>query len=309
MLGKIPNILWGRSAPVILVLLSGYQTVKAEASVTGNQNQAVVIELEEFGVLDLEQLSQVRMISSTLTPTQVQLVPAKTTVLDRTTIAKSGARYLNELLEIYTPNSQLIDHNTHQPHFGMRGIISDRDDKYLLRVNGKVINNRMFAGAESERDIPLLGDLRSLTTVHGPASATYGAGALAGVVNLETHTGLTFEGADAQIRQGFEEQFTAIETRIGRKFTEDAGLFLYAGVVDQNGADQEDSPYVFGRSFATPGAMPDVASGEPVSFDVPSLHDAGDRLKLKFHASYVNGPSKVWARYTQGGGHRAASAY
>jgi iron complex outermembrane receptor protein len=294
---------WGRSVPVAaLLLLTGIQAAKSETPVTGKPNQTIVIEFEDFGGLDLEQLAQVRVLSSTLTPTQVRLVPAKTTVLDRTAIAKSGARHLNELLEIYTPNTQLIDHNTHQAHFGMRGIISDRDDKYLLRVNGKVMNNRMFAGAESERDIPLLGDFRSVVTVHGPASATYGAGALAGVVNLETHTGLTFEGADAQIRQGFEERFTAVETRIGRKFTEDSGLFLYAGVADQDGADQEDSPYVFGRTFETPGTMPDVVSGEPVSFDVPNLHDAGDRLKLKFHSSYVNGPTEVWARYTQGGG-------
>jgi hypothetical protein len=77
---------------VVLILLIGYETVKAETTVAGDPSQATVIEPEEFGGLDLEQLSQVRVISSTLTPTQVQLVPAKTTVLDSTTLAKSGAR-------------------------------------------------------------------------------------------------------------------------------------------------------------------------------------------------------------------------
>lgn len=284
------------------LLSPAFEAAKAEVPYSANPDRVAAIEPEDFGELDLEELSRVHVISSTLTPTQARLVPAKTTVLDRSTIAKSGARHLNELLEIYTPNSQLIEHNTHLTHFGVRGIISDRDDKYLLRVNDKVMNNRMFVGAESERDLPLLGDLRSVTLVHGPASATYGAGALAGVINLETHTGLTFEGADAQIRHGFEERFSALETRIGQKFTEDSGLFLYAGIADQDGAKQEDSPYVFGRSFSTPGDMPDVTSGEAVSFEVPNLHDMGDRLKLKFHASYVNGPTEIWARYTQGGG-------
>lgn len=259
-------------------------------------------EPEEFGGLDIEQLSRVRIVSATLTPTQVRLVPAKTTVLDEATIAQCGARNLNELLEIYTPNAQLIAHNTHQDHFGIRGIISDRDDKYLLRVDGKVMNHRYFAGADSERDLPLLGDLHSVTVVHGPASATYGAGALAGVLNLETHNGLTFEGADAQIRHGFWDQFTAGEFRFGHKFNEESGLFLYAGAADQSGANQHDSPLVFGKSFATPGATPDVVSGQPVAFSVPNLHDAGGILKVKLHASYVNGPAEIWARYTQGGG-------
>jgi iron complex outermembrane receptor protein len=206
------------------------------------------------------------------------------------------------LFEIYAPNTQLFAHNTHLDHFGIRGIISDRDDKYLLRVDGKVMNNRYFSGAESERDLPLLGDLQTATVVHGPASATYGAGALAGVLNLETYNGLTFEGADAQIRQGFWDQLTAGEFRLGHKLSATSGLFLYGGVASQPGADQNASPAVYGKSFATPGNGPQVVSGQPVQFAVPNLHDAGGILKAKVHASYVNGPVEIWARYTQGGG-------
>ena len=205
------------------------------------------------------------------------------------------------MFEIYAPNTQLFAHNTHLDHFGIRGIISDRDDKYLLRVDGKVMNNRYFSGAESERDLPLLGDLQTATVVHGPASATYGAGALAGVLNLETYNGLTFEGADAQVRQGFWDQLTTGEFRFGHKFSPTSGLFLYGGVASQRGADQSASPAVYGASFATPGGGPEVVSGQPVQFPVPNLHDAGGILKAKVHASYMNGPVEIWARYTQGG--------
>jgi outer membrane receptor protein involved in Fe transport len=289
-------------ALALSVLLQPLPAAMADDSAGRNPIQSTNSEPEEFGGLDIEQLSRVRIVSATLTPTQVRLVPAKTTFLDAATIAQCGARNLNELLEIYAPNTQLIAHNTHQDHFGIRGIISDRDDKYLLRVDGKVMNNRFFSGAESERDLPLLGDFRSVTLVHGPASATYGAGALAGVLNLETYNGLTFEGADAQIRHGFWDQFTAGEFRFGHKFNEESGLFLYAGVADQSGANQHDSPLVYGKSFATPGDAPDVVSGQPVTFAVSNWHDAGGILKVKLHASYVYGPAEIWARYTQGGG-------
>ncbi|MDD1620947.1 MAG: TonB-dependent receptor plug domain-containing protein [Methylococcaceae bacterium] len=296
---------WTKSIPaaVIALLASSMPATGAEEdAIVSTPDQAITNEPEEFGGLDIDQLSRVRVISSTLTPTQVRLVPAEVTVLDDTVIAQSGARHLNELLEIYAPNTQLIAHNTHQDHFGMRGIISDRDDKYLLRVNGKVMNNRYFSGAESERDLPMLWDFHSVTAVHGPASATYGAGALAGVLNLETYNGLNFQGADSQVRHVFGDEFTVGEARYGQKFTEDSGLFLYGGVADQKGANQSDSPLVYGKSFATPGATPDVVSGQPVTFAVPNLHDAGNILKMKFHASYVNGPAEIWARYTKGGG-------
>jgi len=291
-----------RIALALSIFLQHLPVATADDHAGQNLVQSRNGEPEEYGGLDIEQLSRMRIESATLTPTEVRLVPAKTTVLDQATIAQSGARNLNEALEIYAPNTQLILHNTHLDHFGIRGIISDRDDKYLLRVNGKLMNNRFFVGAESERDLPLLGDFRFVTLVHGPASATYGAGALAGVINLETYNGLTFEGADAQVRQGFLDQFTAGEFRFGQKFNEKSGLFLYAGVADQSGSNQHDSPYVFGKSFATPGSGPAVVSGQPVAFPEPNLHDAGDILKMKYHASYVNGPAEIWARFTQGGG-------
>lgn len=268
----------------------------------GAPTQPTGVEPEEFGDLDLEQLRQVKVISAALTATPARLVPAKTTVLDETAIAQSGARHLDELLEIAAPNTQLILHNTHLQHFGIRGIISDRDDKYLLLVNGRVMNNRFFVGAESERDLPLLGDLRSVTLVHGPASATYGAGALAGALNLETHNGLTFEGLDARVRQILGDTLVAGELRFGHAFSPTSGVFLYAGVADQRGASQLDAPYVFGRSFDTLGATPDVVSGRPVTFPVPNLNDGGGSPKLKFHASYVYGSAELWARFTQGGG-------
>ncbi len=267
------------------------------------RGEAEGTEPDNLGDLDLEELVRVRIVTATLTPTFARLIPAKTTALDEATVARSGARTLDELLEISAANTQLTLHNTHLSHFGIRGIMSDRDDKYLLRVNGKTMNNRYFAGAESERDLPLLGDFRTVGMVHGAASATYGAGALAGVINLETHNGLTYEGADVQTRLGFMDRFTATEVRFGRKLGARSGLFLYAGFADQPGADQAESPSVFGKSFTTPAPTPtDVVSGQPVPFNVPSLHASGGLLKLKFHASYVNGPVELWARYTQGGG-------
>ncbi|MEI7728955.1 MAG: TonB-dependent receptor [Verrucomicrobiota bacterium] len=255
---------------------------------------------KEVGDLDIDQLGKVRIVS-TLTQTKERLIPAQSTTLDADTIQKSGARYLDELLDIYYPYGQLILHHSHVDHFGMRGIISDREDKYLLRVNGRTMNHRMYAGADSERDLPLLGDLREVTVIAGPASATYGAGAIAGVLNLETHNGMTFKGLDATFRQGFWDYFTAGEVRLGHQFSDQSGMFLYYGVADQPGASQNDSPYVFGKTFTTKNGTV-VNAGEPVDIPVSNLRAAPyDRLKQKAHASYVYGPVEVWLRYTEGG--------
>ncbi len=85
----------------------------------------------------LEELMNIPVVSTaTLTETKPRLVPAAVTTITEEQIKASGARSLFELLDIYVPNLQWIRHHWESDHLGLRGIISDRDDKYLLLVNG-----------------------------------------------------------------------------------------------------------------------------------------------------------------------------
>ena len=40
------------------------------------------------------------------------------------------------------PNVEIIRHNYSQNHVIIRGLLSDAEDKYLLLVNGKVMNQQ-----------------------------------------------------------------------------------------------------------------------------------------------------------------------
>jgi iron complex outermembrane receptor protein len=183
---------------------------------------------------------------------------------------------------------------------GFRGIISDRDDKYLYQVNGLTMNNRMLLGADNERALPLLGDIRSVNVVRGPASATHGAGALAGVIGVETYNGLTFQGLDTKVRQGFVDQYTAGEIRYGQKLSDTSGLFLYFGAADVQGAD---SDYFIGKSYPATNGLPANEAGHPYGGPMANLGESGfDAPWMKAHVSYVNGPVEIWARYVQDGG-------
>lgn len=230
-----------------------------------------------------------------------RITPAAVMRIDDDMIWSSGARSLNELFDIYVPNVQVIRHHFAFSHLGIRGIISDREDKYLLRVNDRIMNNRTELGAYSEHNLPMLGDIHHIDFVSGPGSATYGPGAIAGVANIVTHNGLTFQGADATVRQGFLEEFTTAEVRFGRQFCADEGIFVYYGFSAYDGADQAYSPYVFGRSFTSGTGVP-VVAGEPVTFAIPDDHRTYQSMgRHKVHAQYTNGPLDVWVRYTRSG--------
>ena len=250
--------------------------------------------------LTLEQLVNIEIRSAAgLTKTDPRKAPVDMTTLDARDIEQSGAKDLNHLLEIYVPNAQFIDHHHLGPHLGFRGIISDREDKYLYQVDGRTMNNRTLMGADIERDLPLFGDIRSVSVVRGSASATHGAGALAGVIDVETYNGLTFQGADVNVRQGVVDQYTAAEVRYGYKFSETSGLFLYYGLADMQGAD---SHYYIGHSYPATNGLPPNVAGKPYSGPMANLDQAGfGDLWHKVHASYVAGPFEFWTRFVQDG--------
>lgn len=254
--------------------------------------------------LDLAQLMQVKLEgSATLTPTATRRLPASITTITRTMIVNSGARSLFDLFDIYVPNFQYLPHHWEAPHMGMRGLMGDRDDKYLLVVNGRVVNEKTHFGALSERDLPMLGDIRKIDVVRGPGSVVYGPGAVSMVINIQTDT-FTDHGDDGVIAKlGVVENFKSLELKKSFSFDQSGrhGLLLYAGITDYDGSSNSDSNLVYGFSNTTTWGQP-VVGGQPAPFDVPNNHEAfGNRTKLKLHANYQNDDFNAWFRYTRGG--------
>ncbi|MFT5131351.1 MAG: outer membrane receptor protein involved in Fe transport [Rhodothermales bacterium] len=259
---------------------------------------------EDVDLLDLtlEELQEVTVTAGTVVPTTQRLKPSVVTRFDTYDIYGSGARNLNELFDIFVPNLQLLRHEFEQSQLGTRGIFGAFGDKHLMLVNGRLMNHAGKFGALSERDLPLLGDIRSIDYVRGPGAVVYGPGALGGVIDINTHDGLSFRSTDLTLRQGFVEGFSALELRHGMSLGPRRGLFVYYGVADYQGADQDDAPLVYGRSAATRGDGPAIVGGEPVSFDIVNDGDAHRaHLEHKAHIHYTDGDFDAWLRYSRGG--------
>ncbi|MCV6639289.1 Plug domain-containing protein, partial [Candidatus Albibeggiatoa sp. nov. NOAA] len=122
--------------------------------------------------LSLEELMNIQVAAplASLTKTSQRLTPAAITIITKQQIEESGARSLNELLEIYVPNLQMMRHHWEMSHLGLRGILNDREEKYLLLVNGRVMNEHTHFGVISERDLSMLGDIQHIDVVRGSGS-------------------------------------------------------------------------------------------------------------------------------------------
>jgi iron complex outermembrane receptor protein len=251
--------------------------------------------------MSLEELVNVQVGIGTLTGSEMRQVPATVTTITSQDIKESGARNLNELLEIYVPNMLYLRHNWESDHIGIRGIIGDEDNKFLILVNGKVMNNFVHAGAISERDLAMLGDIKEIQVIRGPGSAVYGAGALIGVIDIRTFDGNTFNGTEVSARAGELEEFYEVEIKSGFNWGEKAHVFLYAGVSDLAGANNSDSPYIMGLSGTTINGTPIIA-GHPYPVHLPDDRQMYHGVPpMKLHAELTLDDFSLWARYTRGG--------
>lgn len=245
-----------------------------------------------------EQLLEV-VISDTFTLTEStkNRIPASFTLIDREMIDASGARSLDELLEIFVPAMQSLHHPTRVGRrFVTRGIVSN--DLVVIMVNDRVMNERMFSGAESERLISMLGDIESIEVIRGPGAAVHGAGALAGVINIKTLDGGSFQGLDVTARAGIHEEFGSVELRYGKQFDDNSKLFLYAGIDKYHGGDESRSPLVLGSADADYPAGHEISSASYLS---PVNQSNNSHFRYKFHAQWSKGEREIWARYVQAG--------
>ncbi len=251
--------------------------------------------------MSLEQLMNIPVTSTSLTTVASGRVsPSTVTTITQQDIQNSGARSLEELLEIYVPNLQMILHTADARHLGLRGIISNVDDKYLLLVNGRVMNEHTSFGVMSERDLPMLRDIHQIDVVRGPGSALYGPGALSMVINITTDNANTFKGFEVSQRVGAIEEFYTTEFKYGKQLESGAGLFLYGGISEYPGASLGNAPLNYGTAGTWNGWVP--PSGKATGANA-ARYDAGydGQPKIKLYSEYTKDNFDAWLRYTQGG--------
>lgn len=252
--------------------------------------------------LPLEELLNVSVSGvGSLTETKWRHLPASVTYISNKDIARSGARSLDDLLEIYVPGFQVWLKTNGNP-MGLRGIISDRNTKMLLLVNGRLMNEHTSLGIISERYLSMLSDIKSIEVIRGPGSNIYGPGAITGVINITTFNGNNFTGNQVNVRAGSNEEFYSAQYQSGMQWDNGRSLFLYYGVDKYRGASQDDAKMQFSVNFTNEATGQSATAYENLPFPVGNYREAHrEQLRHKLHIDYRQEDFTTWLRYTKGG--------
>ena len=247
--------------------------------------------------MSFEELSQIRYVTAaTLTQIEVNKIPASVTLITRNMIENSGARNLDELFEIFVPSFQPLKHPHYNRILNLRGNATG-NDKFIILVNGRIMNDLQQIGPFSERFLSMLGDIEKIEFVRSPGSSIYGPGAISGVISITTRKAEDEQTFELKLRQGFLEDFSAAELSFSYPLGEDGGVFLYYGIDQYRGSTPDKSPHFYSFPFTST-----IQSGQPVTEGIGNNRASYRNLpRHKLHLQVDLDSFTAWLRWTRGG--------
>lgn len=282
----------------LLLLVASFMTASTgfaqDASTTGDD-------------LSLSDLLDIKLNTGSFLELDLAKSPLSMTIIEKNKVDLSGARDLSELLEIYVPGFQVMYNRWNGKIWGMRGVVNDRNTKFIVLVNGSKMNTEARDGFIQEVALGLLGDIDRVEVLRGPAGLVYGSGAIAGIVNIVTRRAGGESLAEVRGHAGTWSNFgntsTSFQGTVGGKISDNASMIASIGWEKSTGVGNGVSR-VYGRpTWPYPGWVSPSLSPSSVPTD-GSAQEIPGNWKASFDYDIMG--LKVYTRFThqvqEGGG-------
>lgn len=237
-------------------------------------NAAVAQDETDLFDLSLEQLLSVRVVSAVSGIEQGLIsAPASATVITSQEWQRRGAKTLSQaLVEVAGLQTSI------KPNAGVktiiRGLSGSFGQQIKILIDG-IPFNRIQDGAKPPLDIPLTG-FKRIEIVRSPGSATYGADAFAGIINLVSNDNVK-QSTKFTFSAGAFDHYHLATTGATRWHEADVS---YAVNYQKSGDDPDKILFADLQSFYD-GLFNTTASRAPGRFD-QSYEQASVRLKAKW---------------------------
>ncbi len=209
------------------------------------------------GLYDDEELISI----ATGTQKQARFAPSVATVILAEDIIQSGARTLDEALEMVPGLHVSSSFNRQDAIYSIRGIHTGQNPQVLLLIDGVQIA-QLFSGARPYNYSLPVANIDRIEVIRGPGSAVYGADAFAGVISVTTKTSRQITQNEGGVRVGSfdtREAWLNVGGQLGGLNVSASIQHVTTGgdstrVVDQDAQSQADISLIPATSLA-PGEL------------------------------------------------------
>jgi len=147
-------------------------------------------EIDDFLSMSLEELLQVDITSSTLTPEKLKTVPSAVSVFTHDEIKRMGLDVLGELMNLVPGfQSYRSSGSSLETPFSSRGRrIGSTTAEILIMVDGRRFDSPRSSGSSTLGPTYPLKYIEKVEFIRGPGGAVYGSNAMMGVINITTRS-------------------------------------------------------------------------------------------------------------------------
>jgi iron complex outermembrane receptor protein len=265
------------AAFIVAVLLAARPLCFAEQ----DNNTVGAHELFNMPIEDLMEVSYVS--SASRQPQKIGQLTVPVTVITAEDIHYSGLTSVADILQ-FAPGVDVLRIDRDRYAVGIHGLHGTLSERTTLLIDGRPADNPVYGGPDFQGLPVMIEDIERIEIIRSPASASWGASALNGIINIVTKKPQDVQGTFASTTVGgFGDSYTQLRTAQKQDNWTWRASGGYQNTVSSDDAIGDDARYISTRPALNPF----------MGFDNFSANDFARITRFDSEADYADsGPTK-----------------
>ncbi len=233
-------------------------------------------ETNNLGMLSLDELLDVDVVSVAKLPEKINNTPAAAHVITGEDLRRSGVTSIPEALRM-VPGMHVYQIDANKWAISARGFDSRFSNKMLVMIDGRTVYTPLFSGVYWDVQDTMIEDIDRIEVIDGPGGTLWGSNAVNGIINIITKDSADTQGTLVTFQAGSRDRGTE-SARYGGWIDGRTSYRIYGKYFDRGDFDS-----------AAGGDAADAWHDGRTGFRIDRNLDGGDKLTL--HGDIYKGKS------------------
>ncbi|MBW1645878.1 MAG: TonB-dependent receptor [Deltaproteobacteria bacterium] len=185
-----------------------------------------------LGMLTLDQLLDVDVVTVAKVPEKVRNTPAAIQVITQEDLRRSGVNSIPEALRL-VPGMHVYRIDANKWAISSRGFTSQFANKMLVMIDGRIVYAPLFSGVFWDVQDLMLADVDRIEVIRGPGGSLWGANAVNGIINIISKDSADSQGGLVSLEGGRRDR-NAAAVRYGGWLDERTSYRFYGKYFDRH---------------------------------------------------------------------------
>ena len=232
---------------------------------------------DNLGMLSLDQLLDVDVVSVAKVPEKIRNTPAAIQVITQEDLRRSGVNSIPEALRL-VPGMHVCQIDANKWAISSRGFTSRFSNKMLVMIDGRTVYTPLFSGVFWDVQDMMLADIDRIEVIRGPGGSLWGTNAVNGIINIISKDSADTQGSLINMDGGSQNK-NCVAGRYGGWLNDRTSYRVYGKYFDQD--DFKPSNFGTSHEIAIPDKAADDYHNTRAGFRLDRNQDRNNKMTLQ----------------------------